>query len=83
MILVHRIAHLLETVKRSNGIVAQVSVLVITVISGYSSTFLLIGSKKEQRGLTEPAVGPIQLAQEAVVPRPVHTAHRGFHPRHH
>ena len=43
--------------------------LVITVISGYSSTFLLIGSKREQRGLNEPAVRPIQPAQEVVVPR--------------
>ena len=51
--------------------------LVIIVISGYSSTFLLIGSKKGQRGLTEPAVGPIQPAQEAVVPQPVHTADDG------
>ena len=57
------------TVKPSNGIVALVSVLVITVISGYSSTFLLIGSKREQRGLNEPAVRPIQPAQEVVVPR--------------
>ena len=41
--------------------------LVITVISGYSSTFLLIGSKREQRGLNEPAVRPIQPAQEVLV----------------
>ena len=46
--------------------------LVITVISGYSSTFLLIGSKREQRGLNEPAVRPIQPAQEVVVPQPVY-----------
>ena len=44
--------------------------LIITAISG---SFLLIGSKKEQRGLNEPAVGPIQPAQEVVVPQPVHT----------
>ena len=48
--------------------------LVITVISGYNSTFYC---KKEQRGLTEPAVGPIQPAQEAVVPQPVHTPDDG------
>ena len=78
MILVHRIAHLLETVKPpSNGIVALVSVLVITVISGYISTFLLIGSKREQRGLNEPAVRPIQLAQEVVVPQTVYTPDDG------
>ena len=34
---------------------------------------LLIGSKKEQRGLNEPAVRPIQPAQEVVVPQPVYT----------
>ena len=47
--------------------------LVITVISG---SFL--GSKKEQRGLNEPAVGPIQPAQEVVVPQPVHTLDDGI-----
>ena len=36
-------------------------------------SFLLIGSKKEQRGLNEPAVRPIQPAQEVVVPQPVYT----------
>ena len=51
--------------------------LVITVISGYSSTFLLIESKKEQRGLNEPAVRPIQPAQEVVVPQPVYTPDDG------
>ena len=51
--------------------------LVITVISGYSSTFLLIGSKREQRGLNEPAVRPIQPAQEVVVPQTVYTPDDG------
>ena len=32
----------------------------------------MIGSKKEQRGLNEPAVRPIQPAQEVVVPQPVY-----------
>ena len=56
--------------------------LIITIISGKSSTFLLIGSKKEQRGLNEPAMGPIQPAQEVVVPQPVHMPDDESHPRH-
>ena len=52
--------------------------LVITVISGYSSTFLLIGSIREQRGLNEPAVRPIQPAQEVVIPQPVYTPDDAF-----
>ena len=31
----------------------------------------------EQRGLNEPAVRPIQPAQEVVVPQPVHTPNDG------
>ena len=37
----------------------------------------MIGSKKEQRGLNEPAVRPIQPAQEVVVPQPVYTPDDG------
>ena len=37
----------------------------------------MIRSKKEQRGLNEPAVRPVQPAQEVVVPQPVHTPDDG------
>ena len=37
----------------------------------------MIGYKKEQRGLNEPAVRPIQPAQEVVVPQPVYTLDDG------
>ena len=38
--------------------------LVITVISGYSSTFLLIGSKKEQPAVPQPLAEPPEQLPE-------------------